>query len=141
MEIKIKHKNQSSNNTYLELQSQGKLLHLELTKQQHILGRDRTLVDLVVPEDWQIVGRCQAVLRQEGEDYRIYDGDGQKPSTNGLYIERTRITSESGYSLKNGTEIKIGQNPENLVVLRYCNPSKPVANVTPGWHSISLKNF
>lgn len=140
MDIKIKHKNNVSNTTYLNLQSQGKLLHLYLTRQQHILGRDRTLVDLVVPEDWQIVGRCQAVLRQEGEDYRIYDGDGQKPSTNGLYIERTRITSESGYSLKNGTEIKIGQNPENLVVLRYCNPSKPVVNVTPGWHSISLKN-
>ncbi len=80
-------------------------------------------MDLVVLEDWQIVGRCQAVLRQEGEDYGIYDGDGQKPSTNGLYIERTRITSESGYSLKNGTEIKIGQNAENLVVLRCCNPS------------------
>ena len=106
-------------NIYLELKHQGQVLHLQLNKQQHIIGRDRTFADLVVPQDWQIVGRCQAVLRQDGEDYRIYDGDGYKPSTNGLYVERTRITSEVGYSLKNGTEIKIGQNPENLVVLRY----------------------
>lgn len=125
---------------YLELNNHGQVLHFYLTRQQHIIGREATLADLVVPEEWQVVGRCQAVLCQQGGDYCIYDGDRQKPSTNGLYVNHTRITPATGFPLSNGIEISIGQNPENLVVLRYYNPLKPVVNVTPGMRAISLKN-
>ncbi len=129
-----------STNPYLELRSQGKVVHIELSQQQHKIGRDRTLADLAVPEDWQVVGRCQAVLRKEGEDYRIYDGDGHQPSTNGLYINHTRITTDTGYLLKNGSEIYIGQNPQNQVLLKYYNPANPVVTPIAGFQSISLKN-
>lgn len=129
-----------STNPYLELRSQGKVVHIELSKQQHKIGRDRTLADLAVPEDWQVVGRCQAVLRKEGEDYRIYDGDGHQPSTNGLYINHTRITTDTGYLLKNSSEIYIGQNPQNQVLLKYYNPANPVVTPIAGFQSISLKN-
>jgi len=112
-----------SSNSYLKLKNQEKVLSLQLDRQQHLVGRDRTLVDLLLPEDWQVVGRCQALLRKEGKNYRIYDGDSQKPSTNGLYINQTRITAEKGYLLRNGNELCIGQNPQNQVLSRYCNPN------------------
>ena len=140
MTLKIEHETYLNTNTYLELRNKKQVLHLELSKEQHVMGRDRTLTDLLVPEDWQVVGRCQAVLRKEGDEYCIYDGDGHKPSTNGLYVNHTRITPETGFPLRNGTEINIGQNPENLVVLKYCNPSKPVVNATLTLSSISVKN-
>lgn len=129
-----------STNQYLELKSQGKVLHIELCKEQHKIGRDRTQVDLLIPEEWQVVGRCQAVLRKEGEDYRIYDGDGTQPSKNGLYINHTRITNDYGYLLKNACEIYIGQNPQNQVLLKYYNPAKPIVNATAGLQLVSLKN-
>ncbi|WP_242057789.1 MULTISPECIES: FHA domain-containing protein [Nostoc] len=123
-------KNNTTLNLYLQLENKGKILYFELKEQQHILGRDRAFADLVVPIDWQLVGRYQALLRKDGEDYRIYDGNGEKPSTNGLYINQIRITPESGYSLKNGTEIRIGQNSQDQIVLKYYNQTQPSANNT-----------
>lgn len=127
-------------NPYLELNNGEKILCLQLIKQQHKLGRDDSFADLLVPRDWQVVGRIQAVLCREGENYRIYDGDGNKASTNGLYLNRTRITSDSGFLLTNGTEIQIGQNPENQVSLKYKNPKQPVVIPEVQIHSVSLKN-
>ena len=75
---------------YLELiNNQGKIKNLRFTLNQtkHILGREPELVDLNVPEDWTLVSRVQAVLRKEGTEYRIYDGDGQKPSSNKSTLE------------------------------------------------------
>jgi ABC-type multidrug transport system ATPase subunit len=137
--------NQTGNNTvldnpYLELNNQGLTLRLPLIKQQHKMGRDPSFVDLVVPVDWQVVGRTQAILCKEGDNYRIYDGDGTKPSTNGLYLNRTRITSAEGFLLTNGTEIQIGQNPENQVLLKYNNHMQPVTIAEVQLHSVSLKN-
>lgn len=125
---------------YLQLEYKGKVIYFELNEQKHILGRDRTLADLVVPEDWQLVGRCQAVLRKHKEDYRIYDGNGNKPSTNGLYINHNRITIDSGYILKNATEITIGQSPQDQVLVKYYNPGQPLAYNTQQLQKISLKN-
>ena len=127
-------------NPYLELNHQGQILRLPLIEQQHKFGRDASFADLLVPPDWQVVGRTQAVLFREGENYRIYDGDGSEPSTNGLYINRTRITPDSGFLLANGTEIQIGQNPENQVLLKYNNPKQPFTNSEVKLHSVSLKN-
>ncbi|AFZ04454.1 ATP-binding cassette domain-containing protein [Calothrix sp. PCC 6303] len=125
---------------YIELNSQGKTLQFQLSKPQHIMGRDRAIADLNVPEDWQVMGRCQAILRYEGDNYRIYDGNGKEPSTNGIYANHTRITPEIGFLLRNGSEIKIGQNPNNLIELKYYNPADQVSINTNTPKSISLKN-
>lgn len=110
-------------NPYLELNNQGKICQLTLEKPQHILGRDRASgADLLVPPDWAIVGRCQAVLKRVGDDYYISDGDGHKPSTNGLFADRTRITTHQPYKLTNGTQLRIGQNPKDWIILTYVNP-------------------
>ncbi|MDQ2096095.1 MAG: FHA domain-containing protein [Tychonema bourrellyi B0820] len=128
-----------SDRPYLVLNSQGQVLQLELRQQQHILGRDRTRADLIVPEPWRAVSGIHAVFRQIGDNYWIYDGDGQRPSTNGLFVDRTRITPNDGYCLKNGAEIKIGLDPKNQVLLTYFNP-KANQIVLPNKQSISLKN-
>ena len=125
---------------YLVLNKQGKNVQLELTKKEHILGRDRTYSDLVVPNDWHIMSRGHAVLRKMGNDYHIYDGDGQKPSTNGLFLDRTRITSADGLQLSNGMEVRIGQNPKDQIILTYFNPTGNQPVVPPSQQSISLKN-
>jgi ABC-type multidrug transport system ATPase subunit/pSer/pThr/pTyr-binding forkhead associated (FHA) protein/ABC-type multidrug transport system permease subunit len=79
-------------------------------------------------------------LRRDGEDYCIYDGDGEKPSTNGLFLNRTRITPVKGYPLKHGTELRIGQNPRNQIRLTYRNPLGAETAEMPETRSISLKN-
>ena len=123
---------------YLELNNQGKIIRLELEKNQHILGRDRAIADLVVPPDWLVVSRCQATLRQVDKDYHIYDGDGHKSSSNGLFLERTRITPDRGHPLTNGSEIWIGQNPQDQILLAYFNPLIGVS--PPKQRSMSLQN-
>ncbi|MBE9093211.1 FHA domain-containing protein [Tychonema sp. LEGE 07203] len=128
-----------SDRPYLVLSSQGQVIQLELKQPQHVLGRDRTRADLIVPDPWRAVSGVHAVLRQIGHNYWIYDGDGQRPSTNGLFVDRTRITPNDGYFLKNGTEIKIGLDPQNQVLLTYFNPTANQIAVSRK-QSISLKN-
>ncbi|MBW4468787.1 MAG: FHA domain-containing protein [Stenomitos rutilans HA7619-LM2] len=125
---------------YLELSKQGTTLQRFLTQEQHFLGRDAQRADLVLPGDWQVISGCHALLRRSGEDYCIYDGDGQKPSTNGIFLNRTRITPSKGYVLKHGAELRIGQNPHNQVVLTYRNPLGAEVAEMPETRSLSLKN-
>ncbi|MGB3208278.1 MAG: FHA domain-containing protein [Crinalium sp.] len=129
-----------SNHPYLLLNNQGQILPpIELKSQQHILGRDPQKADLVVPNNWAIVSGCHATLRQMGNDYYIYDGDGHNSSRNGLFVNHSRITSTEGYRLVQGVEIQIGQNPQNLILLTYYNPTATAATA-PKQQSISLKN-
>ncbi|MEI6441850.1 MAG: ATP-binding cassette domain-containing protein [Nostocales cyanobacterium ELA583] len=124
---------------YLELNNQGKTLHLKLHKPQHILGREPNVADLVVPQDWELVSRIQAVLRKEGTEYRIYDGNGQEPSSNKLYINHSLITATQGYLLTNGVEIHISQNSHQLIQIKYFNPATSNSLNPPTKKSISLK--
>ena len=125
---------------YLELTNQGTTVQRFLTQEQHLLGRDAQRADLVLPGDWQMISGCHALLRRSGEDYCLYDGDGQKPSTNGIFLNRTRITPSKGYLLKHGAELRIGQNPHNQVTLIYRNPLGAEMAEMPETRSLSLKN-
>ncbi|MBS0017579.1 MAG: ATP-binding cassette domain-containing protein [Arthrospira sp. SH-MAG29] len=131
--------NLSKKSPYLELNNQGQVLTFELTQNQHILGRDRTRADLVVPETWRVISAGHLILRQIGDTYYIYDGDGQQPSTNGLFVNHTRITAKEGYRLRSGVEITIGQNPKNQMRLRYFDPNNPTTSPYSVIPPISLK--
>ncbi len=124
---------------YIELNNNGQIVRFQLTKVEHILGRDPENADLLVKAEWQFIGRYQAVLRKEGEDYYIYDGDAQKPSTNKLYANHSLITPTKGYKLQHGTEIQIGQNPEQSISLIYFYPAINQQITTPTQRTISLK--
>jgi ABC-type multidrug transport system ATPase subunit len=110
--------------TFLVLNNQGQILQLPLEKDEHRLGRDHSWADLKVDISWEVVSRKQLTLKKEGEDYRIYDGDGVRPSSNGIFINQTRINSHEGCLLKNGMQLEIGNNPNGRVLLAYYNPSK-----------------
>ena len=123
---------------FIELNNQGKILRFQLQETEYRLGRDRTWSDLEIPQkEWEVLSRQQAILLREGENYRIYDGDREKVSRNGLFINHTRISSKSGYLLEHGTRITIGQNPNNHVVLTYFNPASS-PTVTPSRLRLNL---
>lgn len=129
-----------SQTPYLELNNQGQILQLELTRDEHHLGRDRQRSDLVVPQDWAVISGCHATLRRTGTDYKIFDGDGQRPSTNGVFLDRTRITPTDGYYLQHGTQLWIGQDPHNRVQLTYFNPTLASVPAPVRQRSVSLKD-
>lgn len=129
-------------NPYLEIDHQGQVLRLELARAQHVLGRDPQRADLLVPQEWENLSRCQAILRQEGDDYRIYDGDGSKPSSRGLFLVATdaAVTPDRGYLLQHGIELRIGKDLRNPVLVTYFNPASPALASLPKRESISLRN-
>lgn len=126
---------------FLQLESKGQTLRLFLSQDEHRLGRGQGWADLEVPEQgWAVLSRRQAILRKEGENYRIYDGDGDVPSRNGLFVNQIRIDWLQGYLLKNGTQIEIGQSPTNRIMLTYHNPiAGPL--VMPGKRRLDLKRL
>ena len=128
-------------NPYIVLNNQGPTLPpMELTAQQHILGRDANRADLVTPDSWMVISGCHALLKKRGDSYYIFDGDGENPSTNGLFVNHTRITTTEGYPLENGTKIQIGQNPKNWIFLHFYDPASPEAANPPTQSSLPLKN-
>ncbi len=113
-----------STQNWLELECQGQIRRFLLDKEEHRLGRDSKWSDLHIPDDWEVVSRHHAILRKEGEDYRIYDGDGTVPSRNGLWLDDdSRVDPRDGYHLENGDQLKIGKDPHEQVVLTYFNPT------------------
>ncbi len=124
---------------FFELNNQGQILRFELQRDEHRLGRDRGWADLGVPADWQVCARMQAILRQEGENYRIYDGDGIHSSRNGIWVNEERIDTSLGYLLENGVQLAIGQSPHNRIVLTYFQPSNTGSVVIPSNRYIDLK--
>ncbi len=127
---------------YLEIDYQGEVVRLELTKTEHVLGRDPQKADLLVPQDWEKLSRCQAILRQEGDDYRIYDGDGIKPSSRGLFVlpAETPVTPNQGCVLQHGIELRIGTDLRNPVRVTYFNPGSPALARLGSRESVSLQN-
>jgi ABC transport system ATP-binding/permease protein len=125
---------------FLQIDNQGQIVNFELTKPHYILGRDPSVADISVPDSWQIISRRQATFRQDGEDYYVFDGDGQTPSSNRLYVNQTLITPQQGYRLTNGMCFNIGLDPKTLIQVTYINPnaSKPT-NIKFGNKTVSLK--
>ncbi len=114
----------------------------ELTKDLHRLGRNPEKADLIVPEtnNWMMVSGCQASFTKEGTNYRIYDGDQVKPSSNRLFLNNNLITPKKGLLLQDGMEISIGIVIGNYITITYANPNnnQPLKPLTKT--SISLKN-
>jgi ABC transport system ATP-binding/permease protein len=114
----------SFNTPFIEVDNQGQIVRLNLTKSEHVLGRDSQMVDLAVPESWQIFSRKQAILRRDSQDYFIFDGDGQTPSSNRLYVNKSLVTPQEGYRLTHGTKLSIGLDPKTSIQIRYINPNE-----------------
>lgn len=116
--------------SWLELEYQGQIRRFHLDKDEHRLGRDSAWSEFNIPTSWEVISRHHAILRKEGENYRIYDGDGAVPSRNGLWIDDDiRIDSKDGYPLVNGDKLKIGKDYHEQITLTYYNPNSDQAGL------------
>ena len=128
-----------STQPFIELNNHGQVLRFSLQSDRYKLGRDRKWSDIDITEKgWEVLSRHKAVLCKVEEDYRIYDGDTQKPSSNGIFLNHTRINTNNGYLLKHGMTFEIGQNPGNQILLTYLNPAKSQV-VLPSKRRLELK--
>jgi ABC-type multidrug transport system ATPase subunit/pSer/pThr/pTyr-binding forkhead associated (FHA) protein len=126
---------------YLHFNNQGQELTIYLLANTYNIGRDRNWANLEppIPENWSVISSRHARLQKDGEDYRLWDGDGQKASTNGLWHERKRIgMGEEGDLLSNGMQIEIGQDPSNYILVTYINPNREQLSVMPGKRRLAL---
>ncbi|MDX2213838.1 MAG: trypsin-like peptidase domain-containing protein [Oculatellaceae cyanobacterium bins.114] len=110
---------------FLEVRNhQGQIKRFYLQNNQHKLGRDPNWADLCVPDaGWEVISKCHATLYKDGENYRIYDGDRLKGSTNKTRIDGIEISKNEGYLLHDEDKLTIGDDPRNQVTLTYFNPS------------------
>lgn len=115
-----------SEDPFLELRNQyGNVERLFLQAAQYKIGRDRTWSDIAIPDlGWDVISRRQAFLRKEEESYRIYDGDGTKATTNGIFVNGLPVDPQEGYLLNHGDRLTIGNDSSNQVIITYCDPSK-----------------
>ena len=125
-----------SKDRYLTINNQGKTIKFTLNKDLHMLGRDREGVDLLVPSSWNCISPLQAILSRSGDDYYIFNGDGNDANSNRFYLNRSIIPA-TGKLLVNGTTLHIGLNPKTLVRLTYYD-SESQASVGSDFKSISL---
>ena len=127
---------------YIELDNQGQREILRLTQELNYLGRDPSWANLATPTTWNIISRKQAIIKREGKNFRIYDGDrdNQKPSGNGIFLNQSRINLTEGHILKNGEQLHIGQDPRQQIILTYYNPKQGEMNI-PSVRRIDLKGL
>lgn len=125
---------------YLIINNQGQTIQFNLDSETHILGRHPINADLKVNPDWDMVSRIQATLYKEGDDYRIYDGDGKTPSTNRIFVNHSLISLTDGFLLTDGAKLQISQNLNRSVEIKYFNPSYPQPTNRPTITSILIQN-
>jgi ABC transport system ATP-binding/permease protein len=122
----------------LVVNNQGQTVKFTLDRDLHMLGRKRAGVDLLVPDSWTAISPLQAILSRSGNDYYIFNGDGNDVTSNRFYLNRSTIPS-TGQLLVNGTTLHIGLNPKTLVRLTYYDSDSLTVNRE--FQSISLNQL
>ena len=127
---------------YIELNNQGQIQTFDLTADSYCLGRDPNWSNILVPNNWTVVSRRQAILSKEGNEYRIKEyrtseQANEKSHGNGIFLDQTRITPSEGFLLRNGTQLYIGLDPRYQIILTYRNPQSTTAPL-PRKRSLAL---
>lgn len=127
---------------YIELNNRGYKKILPLAQKINYLGRDPEWANMQVPKEWNVMSRKQAIIEQEGNNFRIYDGDRhhRKPSGNGIFLNQSRINLTEGHILRNGEQLHIGQDPRQQVILTYYNPQRGEMSI-PSVRRLDLKGL
>jgi ABC-type multidrug transport system ATPase subunit/pSer/pThr/pTyr-binding forkhead associated (FHA) protein len=125
----------------LKLESNGVVKVFNLGGESLTLGRQQSC-QLVVDTDWKLISGFQASLRWEGRNYRLFEGNGTRPSTNGIFLNNVRIPLKEGILLHNGIQLTIGVNPQNQVLVTYENPleATPQKVIKNSVEVLSLEN-
>ena len=110
---------------FMEMEYKGQIQRFQLGRSEHRLGRDPAWSDLDIPTSWEVISRRHGILKKEEDDYRIFDGDRQTPSRNGLWVnDDFRVDTKEGRLLHNGDRLKIGQDKNEQVLITYFNPNQ-----------------
>ena len=123
--------------------NQGQTLKpFELAKDVHRLGRDPKKADLIVPEkdNWMMVSGCQASFVKEGNNYRIYDGDQVKSSSNRLFFNNSLITPKQGLLLQDRMVVTVGTLARNHIIITYSHTNANQPSKKKQKTAISIKN-
>jgi S1-C subfamily serine protease len=101
--------------------AQGQSCQFSLNKSRHQLGRDMVWADLQIPDEpsWKVFSGKHAVFQREGDSYRVLDGDGVTPSTNGIFVNGVRIDPQRGHLLEDGQKLEISLDLDRQVLLTY----------------------
>jgi S1-C subfamily serine protease len=107
--------------------AQGQTCQFSLNKSRHQLGRDMVWADLQVPDDpsWKVFSGKHAVFKREGNSYRVFDGDGSTPSTNGIFVNGIQIDPQRGHLLEERQKLEISLDPDRQAILTYTSANKP----------------
>ena len=109
---------------FVEMEYKGQIQRFQLGRNEHRLGRDPAWSDFEIPTSWEVISRRHAILKKEGDDYHVFDGDRTTPSRNGLWVnDDFRVDTQEGYLLNNGDRLKIGQDANDQVLITYFNPN------------------
>lgn len=65
--------------------------------------------DVVIPARYSSVSSLHATISSAGDDLEIIDGDGHKPSTNGLFINGARQATDAWVTLSTGITVSLGK--------------------------------
>ncbi|MEM7066886.1 MAG: trypsin-like peptidase domain-containing protein [Cyanobacteria bacterium P01_B01_bin.77] len=117
----------------LELEYRGRIHRLSLSSDHHKLGRDASWADLEIPNGWGVMSGRHATLQREGDNYRIFDGDGEgNTSSNGLKDPNGELVDTSvGYLLEHGTRLTVGSLANEQVTITFFNPAAVQPKYTP----------
>ena len=134
----------ASSASTLALDNGREAFRFELNADVHYLGRDPDWADLCLnAPGWGVMSRRQAVLKREGSQYRIFDGDGTAGSSNGIFVEQKRIDPAQGCLLAEGTQLYVGLSPKNRVLVTYRGPQLTAQRpkTAPSKWQLDLRNL
>ena len=66
--------------------------------------------DVIIPAQYSSVSSLHATIKSKGGATEIIDGNGIKPSTNGIFIDGQRIVSSEWHSLMPGMTVYLGKH-------------------------------
>lgn len=111
---------QVRNQSNIWLKRGNATLRFPIVSNEYCLGRDPKWSSFEIPQfGWEILSRRHAIFRKEDNHYRIIDGDGNRSSRNGTFINQVKVDTQKGTHLKPGMEVHFGQDPANQVKLIY----------------------
>lgn len=83
-----------------------------------VIGRSRSC-NIVLPAAFSEISSSHAMLKEQGDILLIMDGDGSRGSTNGVYIDGSRIKPGNWVSAPHNCTISLGSpTKKNAIIVR-----------------------
>lgn len=82
---------------------------LSIHAPEYVIGKNATKVHGVIGFN-KAIGRVHCKFIYQNGQYFLIDGDGTKCSTNGTYINGSRLTGTQPYAVKNGDRVRLANS-------------------------------